>query len=880
MSKPVKPEATQAMARLISTTTNVQSLNGRKKPISSGENTMADSDVTIQDEQFDEGYSSNHAKNTASQESRHPTAESQVISPDGGVHILGRGVKELVQAVQELRHLGVEDLNLPLPKIVVVGDQSTGKSSLIEGMSEIKVPRKAGTCTRCPLEINLAESPSGNWVCKVSLFKKYLYEGNLGSAQPQFRGLAKSEGATRARPLGPWSVQDPEDFHFATITSKSDVPDVLYRAQLATLNPGSDYEKYMPGKPAPIDYHQVKFSPNIVRLDISGPDLPNLSFYDLPGVINVSDISGEEYLVTLVKNLVKAYISADDSLNLLAIPMTDDPANSSALRLVRELKAESRTIGCLTKPDRRQEGECLDQWIEILQGERFRLGHGYYVVKNNPDATVDHAVARREEAHFFEDSDEASLRSAISLYTSLTLLCSLPRIITQVHQKAEMIDAALKELPEPLHGNLPAIVLGELMKFEKELQKHMDGGREFPFQKAWNEKATRFRKVLAETKPMLSLSNPERSMRFNLNDSPARSGVQESPSPSSRKAATITINTDDDSDVPTQRSRVQRNKRPHSSTQSTPIKSQRSSNTTPTSRPVSVGVRAKLFDVAEVNSLIQDAYVGGVPDQTHPMAIEEMIVLSMTHWQGPLDHFLKETQELCESMVFELVQAVFGHRQHTRYFDLILECCRTFFEEAFSQQRQLLNRILAWEMSKPRTLNDEAMCIARDKALTILQSYSREVRAREYVEEQEAKTGKATDGAARKEKAAKVADVQLRPEVYGREIHAMSVVKAFYEGQLPYKELALQPCHTLTLHIVAYSRFVDVVCSSMHYELLCKCRNELFPEMIRRFGVTDPGANERFAILLAANARDEERRAVLMKEKDKIEKAQERLDGL
>lgn len=81
--------------------------------------------------------------------------------------------------------------------------------------------------------------------------------------------------------------------------------------------------------------------------------------------------------------------------------MTDDPTNSTASSLVRKVKAEARTVGVLTKPDRRQQGESQMQWLEMLQGQRFQLGSGYFVVKNNPDAAVDHATARVEEREYF-----------------------------------------------------------------------------------------------------------------------------------------------------------------------------------------------------------------------------------------------------------------------------------------------------------------------------------------------------------------------------------------------------------------------------------------------------------------------------------------------
>ena len=366
-----------------------------------------------------------------------------VSSPgtEGGLQVLGRGVKELVQKVQALRQLGVEDLVLPLPKIVVVGDQSTGKSSLIEGMSEIKVPRSAGTCTRCPLEINLTESasPDDPWSCRIVLHKKYNYEGKLGIPRTSGKHNLKGEGATRNRPLGPWQEQDSEDLPFAIITSKDKVVDALERAQLATLNPSSEPERYMPGVPLLKKEAQVKFSPNVIRLDITGPGLPNLSFYDLPGVVNVVDVPEEAYLMDLVRNLVKQYIKAENCVNLLALTMSHDLQTSSAFALIRDMKAEARTVGCLTKPDRLDPEQALEQWIKILRGEEFKLGFGYHVIKNNPDPQVDHATARREEAAFF--SDQEPWNTTLSAYsehfgTSLLQTALSQRLTAQIRTRS------------------------------------------------------------------------------------------------------------------------------------------------------------------------------------------------------------------------------------------------------------------------------------------------------------------------------------------------------------------------------------------------------------------------------------------------------------
>ena len=179
---------------------------------------------------------------------------------------INSNVKSLIQGIQRLRHRGIEDFVIPLPKIVVVGDQSTGKSSLIEGLSGIKVPRAEGTCTRCPLEINLIEDPQegARWKCEVYLHSKYMFEG-----LPKNGKFAKP---TEKKPLGPWRPQDPDEHHFYTTHNKDEVADILSWAQIATLNPTKSYERYKPISDQQSTQSKsilVEFSPNVIRLDVS-----------------------------------------------------------------------------------------------------------------------------------------------------------------------------------------------------------------------------------------------------------------------------------------------------------------------------------------------------------------------------------------------------------------------------------------------------------------------------------------------------------------------------------------------------------------------------------------------------------------------------------
>jgi hypothetical protein len=67
----------------------------------------------------------------------------------------------LLDKIDKLFASGVGDY-ISLPQLVVIGDQSSGKSSVLEGLTNLPFPRDSGLCTRFATQITFRRAKNTN----------------------------------------------------------------------------------------------------------------------------------------------------------------------------------------------------------------------------------------------------------------------------------------------------------------------------------------------------------------------------------------------------------------------------------------------------------------------------------------------------------------------------------------------------------------------------------------------------------------------------------------------------------------------------------------------------------------------------------------------
>ncbi|KIJ08543.1 hypothetical protein PAXINDRAFT_120297, partial [Paxillus involutus ATCC 200175] len=372
-----------------------------------------------------------------------------------------------MRLINALRSMGAETM-IDLPSIVVIGGQSAGKSSLVEAVSGVNVPRDSGTCTRCPMECTMSSSAK-TWSCSIKLRFDYDSSG---------RDLARSKEVAFGAP----------------ITDRNDVDIWLRRAQAAILNPHTPAENFHKKTVTELrtinSTSSLKFSRNIVAISIEDPDAINLSFVDLPGLIQ----NEEQEVIDLVQEITVKAISRPNTIILTTIPMSDDMQNQQSVRLAREADPDGeRTIGVLTKPDILGEGavNAKKLWLDVIEGHQHALKHGYYCVRLPDDAQrtqrLSRAAFQKLEGEYFDTNlpwSQAKERGRFGIppfisQMSALLVKHIEKSLPKLRQDVEQLLASCLEdlcaLPAPLTGDPQVEVLGKVNEFCAAFKGVVDG---------------------------------------------------------------------------------------------------------------------------------------------------------------------------------------------------------------------------------------------------------------------------------------------------------------------------------------------------------------------------------------------------------------------
>ncbi|OCH91056.1 hypothetical protein OBBRIDRAFT_812350 [Obba rivulosa] len=374
--------------------------------------------------------------------------------------------RKVLDLINRLVNTGVS-LDIDIPMIAVIGNQSAGKSSLIEAISGIRLPRASGTCTRVPTECRLSYS-TDSWQCIIRL-----------------RFETDAQGGT---------LEEVRNITFGEIIyDKEEVEERIRRAQRAILNPSTAWRHFLEDDDEDVPNPELRFSLNCVSLQISGPDVADLSFVDLPGLIASVSSEGKESDIELVKNLVSSYISKESCIILLTVACETDFENQAAHHLAKKHDPEGkRTIGVLTKPDRIPAGE-EGGWLRFIRNEKEPLVNGWYSVKQPNSqalaAGISWADARAAEREFFSTTapwsglsfefeqhlGTARLTERLSTILSALIAKRLPEIRDELQTLMLTTDGLLAQLPKAPSDDAFGEVSDSLTSFARKFSKFLEG---------------------------------------------------------------------------------------------------------------------------------------------------------------------------------------------------------------------------------------------------------------------------------------------------------------------------------------------------------------------------------------------------------------------
>lgn len=330
------------------------------------------------------------------------------------ISLQSRGHGDLLNIMDSLRSQGIGRY-IDLPQLIVCGDQSSGKSSVLEAVSGIRFPTKDILCTRFATELVLRRGPVTNATVAI-----------VPSAD-----RTESEKAKLLK------------FQHETV-------------RLDQFENLVDHAREAMG----LDGDAKAFSNDILRVEVSGPDQPHLTLVDLPGLFQAGNKAQSDTDVQVVQDLVLSYMKKSRSIILAVVSAKNDFANQIVTRYARELDPQGlRTLGIITKPDTLDAGSGHERsFVQLAENKDVNFRLGWHVLKNRDYDTRNCSADERNEAErsFFAKGVWTTLPPTHVGITSLNprlssllkdhILAELPSLLRDVQTGVDDCESILQRL--------------------------------------------------------------------------------------------------------------------------------------------------------------------------------------------------------------------------------------------------------------------------------------------------------------------------------------------------------------------------------------------------------------------------------------------------
>lgn len=336
----------------------------------------------------------------------------------------------LLDAFDKLRQHGAK-LDISFPQWVVVGDQNTGKSSVMEAISCIPFPVQSDICTRFPIQLELRGAPESK--VEVTIIP------------------SKNEDAQRSAQLQQFKRTSNQFFNLQNLVAQA--------ADEMGISPQG-----LPNGTA----KTRGFSDSILRIHASGPKLPELSIVDLPGLYSSGSQEQDEEGKALVERVVKKFVKQESSIVLLVISARKDYATHSGPALLEGMKQklsglQRRTMGVITNPDGANHHE---EVLKLMNKKLSGLGIEWHCLKNLSHQERESAaegvlsdIRDQKEKSFFQKSpwmgipeEERgidSLRKRLRDIQAEVIRRQAPRVVSELRKQKEKVQKNLSQMGEP-----------------------------------------------------------------------------------------------------------------------------------------------------------------------------------------------------------------------------------------------------------------------------------------------------------------------------------------------------------------------------------------------------------------------------------------------